>query len=235
MTVHFLSRMIDNYSISVIVPVYNEVQLIDTSIEYIFAYLERTFSDFEVILIESGSTDGTYEKCDNLPDRYKNIRVIHEGKRNGYGSALRLGYKSAEKDLVWHITLDLPFSLDSIHHAVEKLDENDCVLSYRSEDERGVLRKLQSFTYNNLVKFTLGLKVKHVNSAFKVFKTPVIKSMKLISNGWLIDSEILYRVKQQKLKYAEIPVKLIDRKIGESSVKLTTSLSLLRELFYKNA
>lgn len=223
--------MIDNYSISVIIPIYNELKLIDNSINYIISFLERTFSDYEVIIIESGSTDGSYEECDKLPDRYKHVNVFHEGRRNGYGSALKLGFKYAEKELVWHVMVDLPFNLNSILLAVDRFPGNDCILSYRSGDNRNIFRRMQSVIYNNLIKITLGLKVKHVNSAFKVFKSQVIKNMELISNGYFIDSEILYRIKQNKIRYIEIPVELIDREIGKSSVKITTPISLLKELY----
>ena len=228
--------MQDEYSISVIVPVYNESRLLETSISYINDFLIRNFKDSEIIIVESGSTDGSLEICDKLAENNLHIKVIHEGARKGFGSALKLGYKNATKDLVWLITLDLPFPLESVLVALPLFSKYDCVISYRSKDSRKIHRKIQSFIYNTIIKLSLGLKVKHVNSAFKVFKREIIQNMNLISNGWFIDAEILYRLKEQNVSYIEIPVPLTDRTEGQPSVKLTTFLNVLKELahFIKN-
>jgi glycosyltransferase involved in cell wall biosynthesis len=224
--------MKDEYSISIITPVYNEVGLLENSISYINTFIGKYFKDYEIIIIESGSTDSSFEVCDKLAKSDSHIKVIHEGSRNGFGSALKLGYKSAVKDLVWLITVDMPFSLESILQALPLFSKYDCVLSYRYKDDRGIARKIQSFVYNNIVKLSLGLKVKHVNSAFKVFRKEIIQNMNLISNGWFIDAEILYRIKERNISYTEIPVELIHRTAGESSIRLSTPLSLLKELVY---
>lgn len=221
----------DSYSLSVIIPVYNEVELLGGAIRTIDAFVKQHFSQYELVIIESGSTDGTGELCDQLASELPSVRVIHEGARNGFGSALKRGYKEARLDWVWFITADTPFPLESIVKAKALFSQYDCVLSYRSEDTRkSAFRKVQSVVYNNLVKTVLGLRVKHVNSAFKVFKREVIQSLPLISNGWFIDAETLYWLTQRKVRYTEIPVPLIDRTGGHSTITLSTPLTLLKEL-----
>ncbi|MDD5449052.1 MAG: glycosyltransferase family 2 protein [Candidatus Omnitrophica bacterium] len=217
-------------SISVIMPVYNEEPLLEESVSYIYKFLKTHFSDYEIIIIESGSTDRSSEKCDKLAKDFPKINVIHEGARNGFGSAFKLGCKKATKDLVWLITADLPFSLEHIFEALPLLDRYDCVLSFRSEDKRCLYRKVRSLFYNSLIKLILGLDVRHVNSTFKVFKRRLIQNMDLVSSGWFIDAEIIYRLKASKINYAEVPVPLIDRSKGKSSVGLFAPISLLKEL-----
>lgn len=223
--------MINNYSISVIIPIYNEFEIIENSIAKISSFILDHFSNYELIIIESGSTDGSNELCDKLAVKYKNIKVIHEGKRNGFGSALKNGYKNATKDLVWVVTLDLPFPLESILKAIPLLSNNDCVLSYRCIDNRDCRRKLQSYLYNRIIKLFLGITVKHVNSAFKVFKRKIIQNMELISNGWFIDAEIIYWLQKENISFCEIPVELIDRTLGKSTISLFTPFGILKELF----
>ena len=219
------------YSMSVIIPVFNEVELLGEAVRRVNAFIAEHFGDYEVVIIESGSTDGTGELCDRLASEIPQVRVIHEGGRNGFGSALKRGYKEATKEWVWFITADTPFPLESMLDAIKLFPTNDCVLSYRSEDTRkSAFRKIQSVVYNTLVKATLGLRVKHVNSAFKVFKREVIQSLPLISNGWFIDAETLYWLTKRKVKYTEIPVPLIDRTGGHSTITLSTPITLLKEL-----
>lgn len=224
--------MKNNYSISAIIPVYNEIKLLEKSVEYIITFFQQHFADYEIIIIESGSTDGSYDVCDKIADGNSHIKVIHERARNGFGSALKLGYKKATKDLIWLITVDLPFPLESIHQALPLFDKFDCVLSYRSEDSRNIFRRIQSFVYNTLVKTSLGLKVKHINSAFKVFKREIIQDLHLISNGWFIDAEILYRITKNKISYTEIPIPIIVLTMGKSTVNGATFISILKEMAY---
>ena len=222
---------ITDYSLSIIVPVYNEVELLASAIRQIDAFVKPHFTKHEIVIIESGSTDGTGELCDQLANELPCVRVVHEGGRNGFGSALKRGYKEAANDWVWFVTADTPFPLESIVEAKKLFSQYDCVLSYRSEDTRkSFFRKIQSVVYNTLVKTVLGLRVKHVNSAFKVFKREAIQSLPLISNGWFIDAETLYWLTQRNIRYTEIPVPLIDRTGGHSTITLSTPLTLLKEL-----
>lgn len=222
--------MKERYSISVIIPVYNEADLLKPSVFKINSFLTRYFRTFEIIIIESGSTDGSAKICDDLALEIPRARVIHEGARNGYGSALKIGFKRANYDLIWPVTVDLPFPLEAILKALLQLDEYDCVLSWRSVDDRGAARKGLSYLFNTVVKLSLNLPVKHVNSAFKLFKREVIQNMHLITNGWLVDSEIIWRLSRQNVKFIEIGVPLVDRTSGKSSVKLTTGVFLILEL-----
>ena len=176
-----------NWSLSVIVPVYNEAQSIEPALEVIDQYLRRGWHDYEILVVESGSTDGTAEACDRLAARYATVRVIHQGARRGFGSAMKVGYREARKALLWLVTVDRPFHLESIEQALPLLDSHDCVLSYRSADPRSVQRRIQSWVYNTLVRVALGLPMRHVNSAFKLIKRDVGQAVALDgARGWLV-------------------------------------------------
>jgi glycosyltransferase involved in cell wall biosynthesis len=217
-----------SFSISVIVPVYNEIELVAASTRAIEAFVRAHFADYEILLIESGSTDGSGEVCDRLATEFPRIRVFHEGARNGFGSALKWGYKNASKDLVWLVTADLPFPLKTILDALPLLEKYDCVFSYRSVDERGA-RKTMSFFYNAIMKTLLNLNVRHINSAFRVFKRSLIQSVPAISNGWFIDAEVLYWISRQNASHVEIPVPVVNRTAGRSSVSMLSPFAMVWE------
>ena len=219
-----------NKSLTVIIPIYNEKDIIKKALFELNLFMKQNFNDYELLIIESGSTDGSWELLDNLAAKNNKIKLIHEGKRNGFGSAIKLGYQNASKDYVTMTTVDGPFDIGVVVEAAQLMNKYDCVLSYRSEDPRGLFRKFQSLVYNLIVKTALGLKFKHVNSAFKMFKKNDIDKMKLTSNTWFIDAEILYWVKKLNLKYYELPVKVIDRKDGKSSVGMFSFIDILKEL-----
>lgn len=224
--------MISRTSISVLTPVHNEAHLLQPALKRIDEFLRANFQDYEIIVIESGSTDGSDRLSDQIANDHPRIKIIHEGGRYGFGSALKKGYAEAAKALVWLVTVDLPFHLESIYAALPYLSQYDCVLSYRSQDDRNLGKKFRSLVYNNLVKYSLGLKVRHVNSAFKLYKRELIQSLSLESNGWFIDTEIIYRLQKKGIRLIEIPVELIDRQTTESSVQFSSVLGTIRELMH---
>ena len=217
-------------SVSVIVPVYNEIELVETSVQAIDGFLAGQELDHEIIIIESGSTDGSAAACDRLGEMLPAVAVIHETQRNGLGSALRLGYAAATMDLVWLVTVDIPFPLHTLCQALPLIAECDCVLSYRSEDNRGALRRIQSWGYNTLVKTVLGLPMRTVNSAFKLYRRSALTSIPLKSSGWFLDAEVLYWVARRGYRFREIPVPLLEREAGASKIGPSDIVWILREL-----
>jgi glycosyltransferase involved in cell wall biosynthesis len=217
-------------SFSVIVPVYNEADLVIPSLERIDGFMSSWSTDYEIVVIESGSTDGSGPLCDEAARTSPTIRVVHEPTRAGYGSAIRLGFANATRTFAWIVTLDVPFPLESILTAAPLLDSHDCVLSYRSEDPRGIGRRFQSAVYNLLLHVLLGIRARQINSAFKVMRAGVVKEIPLGSAGWFIDAELLYRLQERGIKCAEIGVPLVDRSAGASTVGLNTWVGVLREM-----
>ena len=217
-------------SFTVIVPVYNEADLVIPSLARIDGFMGSWSTDYEILVIESGSTDGSGALCDEATRKSQNVRVIHEPTRAGYGSALRLGFANTTKTFAWIVTLDVPFPLESILTAAPLLDSHDCVLSYRSADPRGIGRRFQSAIYNLLLHVLLGIRARHINSAFKVMRVSVVKEIPLRSAGWFIDAELLYRLQERGITCAEIGVPLVDRSAGASTVGLNTWVGVLREM-----
>lgn len=219
-------------AISIVFPVYNEQLLLSPAVHEIDDFMHAHFSEYEIILIESGSTDDTGELCDKLSRELPTVSVIHEGSRNGFGSALKLGYSNAKYPYCWLLTADIPFPLESVLQAVPLLNSYDFILSYRSEDKRKWTRKIQSFVYNILVRIWFGLDVRCVNSGFKLLPTAVMQQMELTSNYWFIDAEIIYRLIMAGYSYTELPVPLIDRGADtNSSVGTFAFIKMLKEMF----
>ena len=218
--------------LTAVMPVYNEIDLCEVALRRLHKFLTENFPNFEIIVIESGSSDGTAEVLDRLVQELINIQVIHETVRNGMGAAIRLGYARASKPYIFLVTADIPFPLETLSRAVPLLNQHDCVLSFRDEDSRSFLRKFQSVVYVWLIKKALGLRMRSVNSAFKLIPTDFVQSLELVSTAWFLDAEVLYWVTQRKLSFEEIPVPLVDRTAGVSKVGpvdwATTVLELAR-------
>src|SRR5438105_9547697 len=94
-------------SVSMILPLYNEIQILEPNLRRIDDFLAQHFDDYEILIIESGSTDGSGKACDRLAGQLERVKVIHEGARNGIGSATRIGFQHAVKDVAWRYAIDL--------------------------------------------------------------------------------------------------------------------------------
>src|SRR5205814_2106976 len=88
-------RALVDRSFSVIVPVYNEAGLVAESLEQIDDFMTTWCPHYEILVVESGSTDGGAQLCDEVAERRPHVRVIHENVRTGYGSALQLAFRKA--------------------------------------------------------------------------------------------------------------------------------------------
>jgi glycosyltransferase involved in cell wall biosynthesis len=144
--------MKSSLSLSIIIPVYNEIELVDRQVRRMDAFMAAHVADHELIIIESGSTDGSGEACDRLARELPRVRLIHEGARNGYGAAVRLGFAQAGKDLLISIPVDLPFPLEVLPKGLRLIEASDCILSYREMDDRSLFRRVQAHIYNILIR-----------------------------------------------------------------------------------
>ena len=217
-------------SITTVVPVFNEAAGIEQALTEIHEVIADRFEDHEILVIESGSTDNSLAICKRLASKLPKMRVISESARSGFGSALKLGFAEAKKDLVWVVSSDLPFPLQTLDTALPLIKEKDCILSYRSFDDRSPWRRVQSLLYNWLAKSLLDLDVIHVNSQFKLYRRNVIQSLEIKSDGWFIDTEIIYRLQKSSYTVAEIPAPLTERTTGKSSLSIVQPLISLTDL-----
>lgn len=217
-------------SISVIIPVYNDYNSINSTFEVIHDFLDENFIEWEIIIIESGSTDGTTQLVDEIAERFRNTIVFHQAKREGMGSAMKLGSSKCTNELVWKIVPDLPFDLNNIHRAMPCFPKLDYVYSYRINDRRSIKRRLMTLIYNVIVRKVLRLSVRHINSSFIVLKRNVINQIDIKSDGWFYQAELLHKLKKKEYAFSEIPVNFLPRQKGQSTVSLITSLGVLKEM-----
>lgn len=233
------------YSISAIIPMYNEKDNAPKILDFAVSVLSKVCDDWEILVVESGSTDGTTEIIREAASRDRHIVPLFQKTREGMGSALRLGYSKASKDLVWHIESDSPFDLNEITQILPLFEKCDAVLGYRTSSKSeflfgwvysdtdhigNLIRALFHFGYNLIIRLVFGLKVKDVNFSFKVLKTTLAKKLELHSNGWFIDAEILIEAKKHGAIFKEVGIEYRKRQYGTSTVRLGTPVRMVKEL-----
>jgi len=235
----------NNLSISCIIPVYNETDNVGNIINQAEGIFRDLSLDYELIIIESGSTDGTWQRINEEIKGRENIRAYHQEKREGMGSALRLGYSKCSKDLICHLEADSPFDMVYFKKAIPVLSVCDYVIGYRvgakeknfawsyyNMSKKGVLiRQIYHKGYKFLLNVIFGLDVQDVNFSFKIFKRSHIQKLELISNGWFIDAEIILELRRKGILPVEMPVTYTDRVAGKSTVNFSTPIHMVCEMF----
>ncbi|MEM2918380.1 MAG: glycosyltransferase family 2 protein [Candidatus Altiarchaeota archaeon] len=213
-------------SISVILPAYNEEKNIRKAVENAISALEKISKDYEVIVVDDGSKDKTGEIANSL--KSEKVKVIHHEKNMGYASALKTGFKNAEKELIFFTDADNQFDLNELKKFVPLSKYYDVVIGYRLNRHDPLHRLIISRCYNFLIRALFGIKVRDIDCAFKLFRKEVIKHIEIKHKGWLINTELMVKILKKGYKFKEVPVMHYPRTEG----KTTVSFKSIIETFF---
>lgn len=204
------------HSISIVLPVYNEEHGIKSTLKNLVPVLEKSFSDYEIIIVESGSTDKSGEISDESARKNRKIKVIHQGERKGYGNAVREGLKHCRHELSMYIDCDHPYDFKYLQEAAKYMGRYDAVIGYKKGKRESFGRFILSEGGYFFHKVFFNISTKDISYPFKMMKTKFVKKMILVSDHSFIAPEILIELKRQKAKIKEILVPHTKRREGTS-------------------
>lgn len=182
-----------SYSISVFLPCYNEQDNVARTTEQALAVLKGLGAEFEVIIVDDGSSDATGRIADQYAERDSRVKVVHHRTNLGYGAALQSGFKAAAKELVFYTDGDGQFDISEMPPLLPLMAQYDIVSCYRLNRQDSAVRRINGFCWTKLVCLLFGMKVRDIDCAFKLYKREIFDNIKLLSTGALIDAEILAR------------------------------------------
>ena len=218
-------------SISVFFPCHNEAASIKSLVEKTTRILEAITSDYEIIIVDDGSTDQTPQIADELAKANAGVRTVRHETNRGYGAALQSGFRAAQKQLVFYTDGDAQFDVAELPPIVPLIEQCDIVSCYRKKRTEGPLRKLNAFCWGKLVNIVFGMKIKDIDCAFKLYKREIFDNIKMKSTGALIDAEILARALRRGYTVKQAPVTHYPRLAGQSSgANIAVILRAFKEL-----
>jgi len=215
--------------LSIIIPTYNEKENIKILIPLLEKTLKKQKYNFEIIVVDDNSPDGTWKIAESLNKKYKNIRIILRKKMDGIGSALREGYNAAKNELIISMDADLSYEVGDILSLIEKIEEGyDLVVGTRhnieSYYEKNLLRTKIKWTFSNLgnkfIGFLTGIPIHDFTANFRIIKKSVWSRIKTKEKTNTLLLEMILRTYYKKHKVAEIPITFKDRRYGESKLKI---------------
>lgn len=225
--------MMSRKSLSVFIPVYNEDKIIDDSMLAILEVIESIADDYEILIVNDGSTDNSKEKILKWVEKCDRVKLIEHKTNLGYGLALRDGFKNATKDLIFYTDMDIPVDLNEIRKTLPLMEVYDLVIGYRINREDTPRRFIYSKIYNLLLRILFNVKAKDANFSFKCVKRAVIEKINLTAKSGFIDGELLAEAIRNNFSIKEIPLIYRPRKYGKSNFDgLKTAIFTAKEIVF---
>lgn len=207
--------------LSLVMPAYNEEAGILQAVAEAHEALAGLDYDFEILVIDDGSTDRTAELVLEIASLRPSVKLIRHLGNHGYGAALRTGFEEASLPLVAFTDADGQFFLEDLDRLVPLTDRYAIVAGYRMDRQDPWKRRFFSWGYNKLVRFMLGTGVRDCDCALKVFRREVLSFLLPETNGFFVNAEMLCRARRLGLGVAEGGVRHRSRRLGASKVSLS--------------
>ena len=204
-------------SLSIFFPAYNDAGTIASLAIIAHMTARQITDDYEVIVVNDGSPDHTGDLLDEMAGHFPWLKVIHHPKNRGYGGALRTGFETAGKELIFYTDGDAqydPREMLLLYQALTPdVDFVNGVKIGRSDPfHRIVIGRL----YHNFVRMMFGLKLKDVDCDFRLMRRRVFDKVVLNRSSGVICVELMKKVQDHGYRIAQVPVHHFHRTYGKS-------------------
>lgn len=212
-------------ALSVVIPAYNEGETIVEAIHRLQRDLQPLNLDSEIIVVDDGSTDDTYELIQKIADENEGqVRPVRLYSNRGKGEAFRKGYESSKGQYVLLRDADLDLSEHLITDFLMRLQQADVVIASKrhpeSEVEYGLARSILSRSFNLLVNGLFNLGLPDTQCGFKLFRRRVLDEImsKLVLKRYAFDVELLVNARKSGFRIISAPI--VIRNLRERPLKI---------------
>jgi glycosyltransferase involved in cell wall biosynthesis len=203
--------------LSVFFPAYNDSGTIASMVIGAVQAASELTPNYEVIIVNDGSSDGTASIADELARTYPCVRVVHHAKNRGYGGALQTGFQSATKELVFYTDGDAQYDPAELAALWAKMGpEVDVVNGYKISRSDPWHRIVIGRLYHHVVKIMFGLTVRDVDCDFRLMRRSIFERIHLEKTSGVICLELMKKIHDAKFRIVEVPVHHYHRAFGKS-------------------
>ena len=208
--------------LSIVIPAYNERETVEKLLQRVADAPFPENLDYEMVVVDDGSVDGTrdhlreIEKSGRFP-----MRLIEHTKNQGKGAALRTGFESVTGDIVLVQDADLEYNPRDYPVLLQPILDDEADVVYGSRFLGGPHRVLFFWHYlgnqflTMLSNMMTDLNLSDMETCYKVFRTDVLRNMKLYSNRFGIEPELTAKVAKAKVRIYEVPISYHGRTYAE--------------------
>jgi glycosyltransferase involved in cell wall biosynthesis len=200
--------------VTAIIPVFNDRKALESAIPQSVGVLSAISENFELIVAEDGSTDGSRELVQEYENQDRRVRLLHSDERLGRGRALNRAIVKAQGTIACYYDADLATDMKHLPELIGAIRKGADIatgsrLMPESDIKRTGGREIASRTYNFLVRLILGSSVHDHQCGFKAFNRDRILAVipELRSGHWFWDTELLVRCQRRGYRVTEFPVR----------------------------
>jgi glycosyltransferase involved in cell wall biosynthesis len=203
--------------LSIFFPAYNDSGTIASLVITALRTARKLTPDHEVIVVNDGSADGTAEILEELASIYPQVRIVTHEKNRGYGGALRTGFASATRELIFYTDGDAQYDPAEMEALWRRFDQDvDLVNGYKISRSDPLHRIIIGRIYHHLVKTLFGLTVRDVDCDFRMMRRSIFEKVHLEKNSGVICLEMMKKITDGQFRIAEVPVHHYHRAYGKS-------------------
>lgn len=204
-------------SISVFFPCYNDQFSIGKLVKDAFNILKETASDYEIIVIDDGSTDESRDILQKIAKENSKLKLVFHEKNKGYGGALQSGFRTASKDLIFYTDGDGQYDINELPFLLALMTDdvnfiNGIKMSRQDPTYRVVIGKL----YSMLSRWIFWLPIEDVDCDFRLIRNELVKRINLKNNSGSVCIELVKKAQRQGAKFRQVSVHHYERKWGSS-------------------
>jgi glycosyltransferase involved in cell wall biosynthesis len=204
-------------SVSVFFPCYNDEHTIaDMVIKAEKALIECNV-DFEIIVVNDGSSDGSAKVLDELQASHPKLRVVTHSPNRGYGGALKSGFASAIKQWVFYTDGDGQYDPSELTKLIELARTDvDVVQGFKIGRSDSMMRKVVGRVYHHGVALAFNLSVDDVDCDFRLIRRSKLNEFTLVNTSGAICMELCRKLQNAEARWVQVGVHHYDREFGES-------------------
>ena len=204
-------------AISVFFPAYNDAGTIASMVVSARMAVRELTDDFEIVVVNDGSRDHTADVLAELERIIPELRVVQHEKNQGYGGALRTGFASAAKELVFYTDGDAQYDPREVKALVEAMDDGvDFVNGYKIGRSDPLHRIIIGRLYHWTVRIAFGLQLRDVDCDFRLLRKSIFDRVELTKSSGVICVELVKKVQDAGYSIREVPVHHYHRAYGKS-------------------
>ena len=203
--------------LSVFFPAYNDSGTIASMVIRTVKTASELTPDFEIIVVDDGSADGTADIADELARTYPQVRAVHHPTNRDYGAALQTGFRSATKGLIFYTDGDAqydPAELSVLWH--EMTADVDLVNGYKISRADPLHRIVIGRIYHYIVSILFGLTLRDVDCDFRLMRRTIFERINLEKTSGIICVEMMKKIQDGGFRIVEVPVHHFHRAFGKS-------------------